>query len=214
VLIDKGERLVNGVVKLIGNYKKDAYLYREPASLEDRFLAQAKKLDETAADIEQKMQGVTGTDWGTAVKVRQDLKSASEQLIKEGKQLRVNVTKALPPNAGSFEYLLGEREVRVGNSSWTDKSTPTKTDFLLEYEVLDSTARSANNVLWYAHFHCSAKAVGSMTEAHLKLKSLRFMTVKDQLKSTEIGPGKVVYPGTMKTDFSKRYFFDPHPPKA
>ena len=210
-LMDKGEKLVKGAVKLIGNYKKDAYLYREPASLEDRFLTQAKKLDETAADIEQKMQGVTGTDREAAVKVRQNLKSASETLIKEGKQLRVNVTKALPPNAGSFEYLLGEREVHVGNSSWTDKSTPTKRDFLLEYEVLDSKAGS---VLWYAHFHCSAKSVGSMTEAHLKLKSLRFLTVKDQLISAEIGPGKVVYPGAMKTDFSKRYFFDPHPPKA
>ena len=213
-LMDKGEKLVKGVVKLIDNYKKDANLYREPASLEDRFLAQAKKLDETAADIEQKMQGVTGTDREAAITVRQNLKSASETLIKEGKQLRVNVTKALPPSAGSFEYLLGEREVHVGNSSWTDKSTPTRADFLLEYEVLDSKAGSANGVLWYAHFHCSAKSVGSMTEAHLKLKNLRFLTVKDQLKSTEIGPGKVVYPGTMKTDFSKRYFFDPHPPKA
>jgi hypothetical protein len=53
-----------------------------------------------------------------------------------------------------------------------------------------------------------------MMEAHLKLKNLRYMTVKDQLRSAESGPGKVVYPGTMKTDFSKRYFFDPHPPKA
>lgn len=213
-LVDKGETLINGVSKLIGNYKKDAYLYREPASLEDRFLAQARKLDEVAADINQKIQGVTGPDWGAAVKVRQDLKNASEKLVKEGKQLRVNVTKTLPPNAGSFEYLLGEREVQVGNSSWIDKSTPTKADFLLEYEVLDSTARSGDNVLWYAHFHCSSKSVGSMAQAHLKLKRLRFMTVKDQLSNPEIGSGKVIYPGTMKTDFSKRYFFDPLPPKA
>jgi hypothetical protein len=52
-----------------------------------------------------------------------------------------------------------------------------------------------------------------VSEAHLKLKRLRYMTVKDQLKNPEIGPGKVVYPGTMKTDFSTRYFFDAHPPK-
>lgn len=211
-LVDKGEKLVSGVSKLIGNYKKDAYLYREPASLEDRFLAQAKKLDEMAADINQKMQGVTGPDRGAAVKVFQGLKSASEDLVKEGRQLRVNLTKTLPPNAGSFEYLLSQREVHVGKSSWIDKSTPNKADFLLEYEVLDSTARSVDKVLWYAHFHCSTKSVGSMLEAHLKLKNLRFMTVKDQLNNPEIGPGKVIYPGTMKTDFSKKYFFDPLPP--
>lgn len=210
-LVEKGEKLVSGVSNLIGNYKKDAYLYREPASLEDRFLVQAKKLDEMAADINHSMQGVTGPDRGAAVKVFQGLKSASEDLVKEGRRLRVNLTKALSPNAGSFEYLLSQREVRVGKSSWVDKSTPAKTDFLLEYEVLDSTPGS---VLWYAHFHCSAKSVASMLEAHLKLKNLRFMTVRDQLNSPEIGPGKVVYPGTMKTDFSKKYFFDPHPPTA
>jgi hypothetical protein len=212
-LINTGEKLVDGVTKLISNYKKDAYLYREPASLENRFLIQARKLDAMAADIEQKIQGVTGADWGAAVKVLQGLRTASANLVKVGKQLRVNLTKALPPNAGSFEYLLGEHEVHVGNSSWTDKSTPTQVEFLLEYEVLDSTARGADKILWYAHFHCSAKSVLRVSEAHLKLKRLRYMTVKDQLKNPEIGPGKVVYPGTMKTDFSTRYFFDAHPPK-
>jgi hypothetical protein len=213
-LVEKGEKLVQGVTKLIGNYRNDAYLYREPASLEDRFVAQAKKLDDMAADINQKLQSVSGAERGAVVKVFQDLKKASEQLINEGRQVRVNVTKTLPPSAGSFEYLLNAHEVHVGRSSWIDKSTATNTEFLLEYEVLDSTARSADKVLWYAHFHCSAQSVGSMTEAHLKLKRLRFVTVKDQVRNPEIGPGKVVYPGTMKTDFSKRYFFDPHPPRA
>ena len=213
-LVTKGKTLVNDLSGLISNYKKDAYLYREPASLEDRFLAQAKKLDELAADINQKMQSATGTDRGAAGKVFQDLKDESDKLIQEGKKLRINSTKLLPPTAGSFEYLLGEREVQVANASWTDKSTPTKTEFLLEYEVLDRTKRGADKVLWYAHFHCSAKSVGSMMEAHLKTKKLRFMTVKDQLNDPEIGPGKVIYPGPMKTDFSKRYFFDPLPPRT
>jgi hypothetical protein len=213
-LVNKGEKMVNGVSNLIDTYRKDAYLYREPASLEDRFLAQAKKLNEMAADINQKMQGVTGPDQGAAVKVFQDLKSASARLIKEGKKLRIDVTKTLPPTAGSFEYLLGEREVHVENPSWTDKSTPNETSFLLEYDIVDSTSQSGRKVLWYAHFHCSAKSALTMMKAHLKLARLRFMTVKDQFNNPGIGAEKTIYPGPMKTDFAKKYFFDPLPPKA
>jgi hypothetical protein len=213
-LIDKGRKFVDGVHKLIGDYKKDAYLYREPASLEDRFLTQAKKLNELAAQINQKMKGATGPDSGAAVKVFQDLKSASERLKNEGKQLRINVTKTLPPNAGSFEYLLSEHEVHVENPSWTNKSTPNETSFLLEYEIIDSKSRSGRKVLWYAHFHCSAQSVISMTQGHLKLARLRFMTVKDQLNNPAVGAGNVIYPGIMKTDFARKYFFDPLPPRA
>ena len=212
-LVDKGEKLVNGVNDLIANYKKDARLYREPASLEDRFLSQANKLDEMAKDIQQKLKDVTGPEYGAAVKVFQELKSASERLIAEGKKLRINATKALPPNAGSFEYLLGEREVHVGNSSWTDKSTSNESSFLLEYEVIDSTSPSARKILWYAHFHCSTRSVLTLTKGHLKLERLRFKTVKDQLSDPSTGPNGVVYPGTMKDEFAKKYFFVPHPPR-
>ena len=213
-LLDKGRKLVEGITQLIVNYKKDASRYREPASVEDRFLSQAKKLSELATQIQQRMKGVTGADHGAAVKVFQDLRSASERLTSEGKKLRVEITKQLPPNAGSFEYLLGEREVHVENPSWTDKSTANQTSYLLEYDIVDSTSRIGRKVLWYAHFHCTAKSVLTLTEAHLKLARLRFVTVKDQVQHPELNAGKVVYPGGMKAAFAKKYFFDAVPPTA
>lgn len=208
-MLDEGQKLFDGVNNLIGGYKKDAPRYRNPASLEDRFLAQANKLDELAARIQLKIKGVSGPDYGNAVKLYQNLKSASERLIKEGKKLRIATTKTLPPNAGSLEYLLGEHEVSIQNPTWTDKSTPKESSFLLEYEIVDS---SSKRVLWYAHFHCSAKSVSSLTQAHLKLARLRFLTVKDQLISARGKTENVIFPGNMKTDFSRKYFFDPIPP--
>jgi len=213
-LLDKGRKLVEGITPLIANYKKDVSRYREPASVEDRFLSQAQKLSELATQIQHGMQGVTGADRGRAVKIYQDLNSAREQLIREGKKLRVEITKQLPPNAGSFEYLLGEREVRVENPSWTDKSTANQTSYLLEYDIVDSASRIGRKVLWYAHFHCTAKSVLTLTEAHLKLARLRFVTVKDQVQHPELNAGKVVYPGGMKAAFAKKYFFDAVPPTA
>ncbi|MDX9663594.1 hypothetical protein QMK50_01165 [Pseudomonas sp. P5_152] len=213
-LLDNGRKLVEGITPLIANYKKDVSRYREPASVEDRFLSQAKKLSELATQIQQRMKGVTGADHGAAVKVFQDLRSTSERLTSEGKKLRVEITKQLPPNAGSFEYLLGEREVHVENPSWTDKSTANQTSYLLEYDIVDSTSRIGRKVLWYAHFHCTAKSVLTLTEAHLKLARLRFVTVKDQVQHPELNAGKVVYPGGMKAAFAKKYFFDAVPPTA
>ncbi|CAI8852787.1 dermonecrotic toxin domain-containing protein [Pseudomonas sp. IT-P176] len=213
-LLDKGRKLVEGITPLIANYKKDVSRYREPASVEDRFLSQAQKLSELATQIQHGMQGVTGADRGRAVKIYQDLNSAREQLIREGKKLRVEITKQLPPNAGSFEYLLGEREVHVENPSWTDKSTANQTSYLLEYDIVDSASRIGRKVLWYAHFHCTAKSVLTLTEAHLKLARLRFVTVKDQVQHPELNAGKVVYPGGMKAAFAKKYFFDAVPPMA
>lgn len=211
-LVKTGQNLLNGVNKLIVEYKRDGYLYREPASLEDRFLAQAKKMSDIALDLNSKMQNATGDDRAAAIRVYQGLKQASGQLIKEGKTLRINATKQLPPTAGSLQYLLEQGEVHVGTSSWTDKSTSSEADFLLEYEILDSTSRSGKKIVWYAHFHCAAKNVLALREAHLKMSRLRFKTVKDQLKDAGGDPGAVVYPGTLQSEFAKKYFFVPHPP--
>ncbi|WP_095194688.1 dermonecrotic toxin domain-containing protein [Pseudomonas sp. Irchel 3A7] len=208
-MLNEGQKLVDSINKLIGNYRKDAPLYRNPTSLEDRFLTQATKLKELAANIHQKITGVTGPDHGKAVKLYQDFKRASDQLVQEGKKLRIETTKALPPNAGSFEYLLGEHEVAIQNPTWTDKSTPKESSFLLEYEIVDSRSKK---VMWYAHFHCSAQSVSSMTQAHLKLARLRFLTVKDQLIRSNGKTEGVIFPGNMKTDFSRKYFFTPLPP--
>jgi hypothetical protein len=208
-MLDQGQKLLDGVSTLIVSYKKDAPLYRNPDSLEYRFLTQATKFEELAKQLQVKMKGITGPDYGKAVKVYQDLKNASDRLVKEGKTLRIQTSKALPPNAGVLEYLLEEHEVSIQKPTWIDKSTPKETNFLLEYEIVDSGSKK---VLWYAHFHCSTQSVSSMTQAHLKLARLRYLTVKDQLIISKGKTENVVYPANMKTDFSKRHFFDPLPP--
>lgn len=210
-LMDKGNAMLGGLNLLLANYKKDAFLYREPASLEDRFLSQANTFNELATQVRQAMQDKKGEEWGHAVKVFQDLKSAGEQLAQEGRKLRIELTKQLPPTAGSFEYLLREGEVRVENPSWTDKSTATQADFLLEYEVIDTRRRGRRQVLWYAHFHGSARSVQRVTEGHLKLARLRFVTVRDQVQHPELY-ADVVYPGGMRMAFAKQHFFDVLPP--
>jgi hypothetical protein len=128
------------------------------------------------------------------------------------KALRIIVSKSLPPNADLFEYLLSEHEVHIEEPTWTDKSTPDEKDFLLEYAILDSKSGRTRKVLWHAHFHCTARSVGSMVKAHLKLERLRFVTVRDQLVASGGKTEGIIYPGNMKTNFAKRYFFDVLPP--
>ena len=183
-LMDRGNAMLSGLDLLIANYRKDAFRYREPASLEDRFLSQTNKFNELATQVRQAMQNKKGEEWASAVKVFQELKNAGEQLAKEGRRLRIELTKQLPPTAGSFEYLLREGEVRVENPSWTDKSTATQADFLLEYEIIDTRRRGRRQVLWYAHFHYATADAppASYTRAHLKLASQRKYTQKDLLK--------------------------------
>jgi hypothetical protein len=128
------------------------------------------------------------------------------------KALRIIVSKSLPPNADLFEYLLSEHEVHIEEPTWTDKSTPDEKDFLLEYAILDSKSGRTRQGLWHAHFHCTARSVGSMVKAHLKLERLRFVTVRDQLVASGGKTEGIIYPGNMKTNFAKRYFFDVLPP--
>lgn len=213
-MLGKGKKLLEGANAFIARYRKDAPRYREPVSLEDMFVTQAKKLTELAGQIQQTMKDATGTDRASAVKTYQDLRNTSEQLTREGKQLRIKTTKALPPNAGSFEYLLKEHEIKIENPKWVDKSTYHESDFLLEYAIVDNKSSSGRVVLWYAHFHCTAKSVSSMIKAHLKLERLRFLTVKDQLKQSGGKTEGIVYPADMQTSFSRVHFFDPIPPRA
>lgn len=210
-LMDKGKAMLSGLSQLIANYRKDAFRYREPASLEDRFLSQTNTFSELATQLQQAMQDKKGEERASAVKVFQELKSAGEQLAKEGRRLRIELTKQLPPTAGSFEYLLREGEVRIENPSWINKSTPAQADFLLEYEIIDSSSRGRRQVLWYAHFHGSARSVQRLTEGHLKLARLRFVTVRDQVQHPELY-ADVVYPGGMRMAFAKQHFFDLLPP--
>ena len=214
LLLGKAEKMLEELPLLLANYKKDASRYREPASLEDRFLSQAKKFTDLAQQVNSAMQALKGAERGKAVKVFQDLGNAGRTLTREGRKLRIELTKQLPPNAGSFEYLLGEREVRIENPLWTDKSTSTQADFLLEYEIFDNGSRGSRKVLWYAHFHGSARAIQRLTTGHLKLARLRFVTVRDQVLHPDQYGATVVYPGGMKMAFAQQHFFDVLPPDA
>ncbi|MNW14815.1 hypothetical protein D3C71_2131540 [compost metagenome] len=69
-------------------------------------------------------------------------------------------------------------------------------------------------MLWYAHFHGSARATQRLTTGHLKLARLRFVTVRDQVLHPDQYGATVVYPGGMKMAFAQQHFFDVLPPDA
>ncbi|MFW0756848.1 dermonecrotic toxin domain-containing protein [Pseudomonas sp. H11T01] len=205
-----GTRLLAQVEGFIARVRSYSNRSQEPKSLEDILHIQAAKLDDLASEISRGMAGFGERDTETATQMSNNLRTNSASLKAEGRRLRIEGVRQLPPSAGNFEYLLGQGEISNGNAVWTDKTTAKGPDFLLEYPILDEKnldKSGRKKVFWYAHFHCATQKTESMRKGHLKLATLRFKTYEDQLREANNSQIGVIESGDISVRLARKLFF-------
>lgn len=211
-LMAKAKRYLEGMDSYIDWVKKPTNTTPEPTSLQELLESRAKEMEGTASEISRSLQQLAQEKREPAmVEVQNQLIAQSQKLREEGRLLRIQLSRELPPSAGRFQYLLEQGEVSLAAPDWTDKSTPSKAEFLLEYAILDEKSVNVNgrkNVLWYAHFHCPAQSNRYIDKGHLKLEALRFKTYQDQLREARnAAQVRAVRAGDISQQFANRYFF-------
>ena len=209
-LLKEARLLLAGLEEFKARVSQSASRQPEPKSQEDTLVRQANKLDETAAAINLRLEEFSQSQHDNAVDLNARLTVASRALRDEGVRLRIEGARRLPPTVGNLEYLLEKGEVRIGNSSWSDKSTASGgADFLLEFEVLDekALANKQHKALWYAHFHCQEKSAGTMKKGHLKLAALRYKTYADQLREAQTSQIQAIESANVSKSVATRLFF-------
>ncbi len=209
-LLKDGHSLLKGVEGFRIRVAQAANISIEPKSQEDMLVSQALKLEETADQLQRRRHEYSTEQQESVSRLAQALSASGQSLRDQAVQLRIDGARRLPPTVGNLQYLLDHREVRIGNWSWSDRTTLAGgADFLLEFEVLDekALANQRHRVLWYAHFHCAKKNATTLKKGHLKLASLRYKTYADQVREAQANQVKAIESANINAKVAEKLFF-------
>lgn len=147
--------------------------------IEEILVFKGRSLDEAARQIDQvvnasspDIEPLPAERKTTAMALSAELKSNAERLREEGKKLRIEIIKRLPPTGPGVEYLKDQGEVNITQTGpRRHLSKGLRKDYLQEYSIRGMDGKA----LWFAHFHyATADALANDFEvAHLKTAEQR-----------------------------------------
>lgn len=185
-LIREADRRLESANRQLEQAPRLAKVTHIPVELEELMCGSARELQATAERIEHALTRINETDvagpgYASAeLKVR-GLRDMAERLIREGRKLRIRLTKAALPTAARVRYLVEEGEVtirRLGDRVAL-KGQGKRKDIVQEYAIEET----GGPTLWYAHFHYPSleAADAQYLAAHLKTVSQRFVGLNTQM---------------------------------
>lgn len=178
----EARKLLERLSEVIAQNRVSANTSKIPVEIEEILDFKARALDEVAQQIEKIVLAsnhnveVLDPQRKTAALAQiAELKAAAGRLRTEGRSLRINIIKRLPPTGANVEYLLAQGEVsiaRVGQRRHLSRGQ--RKDYLDEYVIKTREGTE----LWFAHFHYKAKdtPVAEFEVAHLKTAQQRTLS--------------------------------------
>ena len=171
--------LLGRFTRTIMENRASAATSKIPVEIEEILTFKAQSMEDVASQIEQI---VLATPAGSDSLVEEhrtvllalsgELKSSAGKLRAEGRSLRIQIIKRLPPTGPGVEYLHTHDEVtitRLGPRRHLSKGQ--RKDYLQEYAINEKDGK----VLWFAHFHYAGPetAPANFDAAHLKTAGQR-----------------------------------------
>ena len=171
--------LLGRVTRTIQENRASAATSRIPVEIEEILVFKAESMEDVANQIEQAVmatpagsESLSEERRGVVLGLSAELKSSAEKLRAEGRSLRIQIIKRLPPTGPSVEYLYGQGEVSVSTvGPRRHLSKGQRKDYLQEYAINDRDGKA----LWFAHFHYAGPetAAADFDAAHLKTAEQR-----------------------------------------
>ncbi|KTC63218.1 hypothetical protein AO262_01020 [Pseudomonas fluorescens ABAC62] len=143
-------RLLDRVPTVLEQAQKEALVSTLPDSVEARLTRQSTAIRTVAEKIRKALPQPADA---AARALLDELEQASRRYLEQGRRLRIDMLKRLPPEEDGIAWLHAQGEVQILR---IDGRIPLKrpNDFLQEYVIKDTQGR----VLAYAHFHYSARS--------------------------------------------------------
>lgn len=171
-----------------------------PASVEARLTRQSDAIKAVAEKIRKALPPTPDT---ATQALLDELEQASRRYLEQGRLLRIDMLKRLPPEEDGIAWLKAQGEVQILR---IEGRIPLKRadDFLQEYVVKDRQGR----VLAYAHFHYTTPTTADVAynAGHLKRPEQRFMSFRslaDKADSDVIA----IYYSRISAPMAERLFF-------
>lgn len=192
-----------GHLRKAGHYKA---LSRHPQEVEELLTYEAQKLDKLATEMHVALQAQPDDarlqDDQTLVN---RMRNAAQQMVSEGKAMRIQLSLELPPTHGNLQYLIDQELVQIAGLGRRIQLTGERRDFIQEYAINDRKGEA----LWYAHFHYADADTPKQdyTVAHLKTKAQRTLSYWSQLANAKSGQAIVnVHRGQIGRALAERWF--------
>ena len=181
-------------------------LSRHPQEVEELLAHEAQKLDRLATELHTALQAQA-----EAARLPDDqalvdnMRSAAQQMLREGREMRIQLSLELPPTHGNLQYLIDQELVQMAGLGNRIQLAGERRDFIQEYAVNDRQGRP----LWYAHFHYPEATTPKQdySVAHLKTKAQRKLSYWSQLADAKSGQAVViVHRGQIGRVLAERWF--------
>ncbi|MCF6760594.1 dermonecrotic toxin domain-containing protein [Pseudomonas fragi] len=192
-----------GHLRKAGHYRT---LSRHPQEVEELLTHEAQKLDKLATEMHVALQAQPDDarlqDDQTLV---DRMRNAAQQMVSEGKAMRIQLSLELPPTHGNLQYLIDQELVQIASLGRRIQLTGERRDFIQEYAINDRQGYA----LWYAHFHYAEADTPKQayTVAHLKTKAQRTLSYWSQLANAKSGHAIVnVHRGQIGRPLAERWF--------
>ncbi|MFO2462628.1 hypothetical protein OOJ96_01815 [Pseudomonas sp. 15FMM2] len=175
-LLADAQRLLGRATLNIDQARIEAQTSTVPEQVEAGLVRKANAMNAVADKIRKAMALGENPDADSADITSQrllTLEQAVGRLIEQGRLIRIEMTKRLPPVAEGIEYLKSQGEIEILSIQGRIK-LKRENDYLQEYMIQDK----AGAVLGYAHFHYSAQDSPDTpyTAGHLKKLQERFLS--------------------------------------
>ena len=150
-----------------------------PASVEARLTRQSEGIKAVAEKIRKALPSTPDT---AAQALLDELEQAASDSLEQGRGLRIEMIKRLPPDEDGIAWLQARDQVQILRIEGRI-ALKRVDDFLQEYVVKDRQGK----VLAYAHFHYSSPTDPDLpyNAGHLKRPEQRFMSFRSLLDKTD-----------------------------
>jgi hypothetical protein len=157
---------------------------RIPADVQDLFDQQARKLEESATNVDQAMSNIrnSGEQPPPLSSLSQEMRERANRLRKEGISTRTKMLKKRKPRQAYFQWLHENRQIKIVRNEQGRIKTKERKDYFQEYRILDTTDNDQE--LWVAHFHYETPESNATqpTAAHLKVSEKYLATLAPELR--------------------------------
>ena len=205
--------LLGRLPKVIQDNRASAATSKIPIEIEEILTFKAQSMEEVGRQIEQIVMAtpahtptLTEARRSVVLALSQELAIEAKVLRSEGKNLRTQIIKRLPPTGPNVDYLKTQNEitiVREGPRRHLSKGQ--RKDYLQEYTISDKDGK----VLWFAHFHYPALDTpeAAFDVAHLKTANQRTLSERALYARAKTAHDYIeVYRAKLDKDLAQRLF--------
>jgi hypothetical protein len=157
---------------------------RIPADVQDLFDQQARKLEESATNVDRAMSNIksAGGQPPPVSGLSLELRGRADRLRKEGIGTRTKMLKKRKSRQEYFQWLHENRQIKIVRNEQGRIRTKERKDYFQEYRILDTS--NNDQELWVAHFHYETLESNTTqpTAAHLKVSEKYLATLEPGLR--------------------------------